>query len=174
MIMSIQVGRREKGLVLLDLLIVAVILAILGVIAVPQLSSLIGDSKLNGSANEMVSGLQYACSLAVKYQRPFGLTADTTANSFSVFDTAVPPTGDPPVNAGNIVLNPIDKAWYVKNFNQIDAYRGVKIVTAPAGGAVLFYPDGHSGVADSVFSVAYAARQKTITVSGTTGRVTVQ
>ena len=171
---SIPIWRREKGLALLDLLIAAMIMAILAVVAVPQLYSLIRDSKLNGSANEVVAGLQYACSLAVKYQRPFGLTADTTANSFSVFDTAVPPTGDPPVNAANIVLNPIDKTWYVKNFNQIDAYQGVQIVTAPAGGAVLFYPDGHTGVADSVFSVAYAARQKTITVSGPTGLVTVQ
>jgi Tfp pilus assembly protein FimT len=174
MIMSVPLRRRENGLVLLDVLMVTVILAILAVIAVPQLDSLIGDSKLNGSANEMVSGLRYACSLAVKYQRPFGLTANTTANSFSVFDTAVPATGDPPVNAANIVLNPIDKAWYVKNFSQIDAYQGVKIVTAPVGGAVLFYPDGHTGAADSVFSVAYAARQKTITVSGVTGLVTVQ
>jgi len=174
MTMSIPVWRRGKGLVLLDFLIVAVIMAIMAVVAVPQLSSLIGDSKLNGSANEVVAGLQYACSLAVKYQRPFGLTADTGANSFSVFDTAVPPTGDPLVNAANIVLNPIDKTWYVKNFSQIDAYQGVKIVTAPVGGAVLFYPDGHTGFADSVFSVAYAARQKTITVSGTTGLVTVQ
>ena len=165
---------REKGFVLLDLLIVAVILAIVAMIMVPQLASVLGDNKLSGSANEMVSGLQFAGSLAVKYQRPFGLTADTTANSFSIFDTAVPPAGDPPVNGSNIVLNPLDKTWYVKSFNQIDAYRGVKIVAVPPGGAVLFYPDGHSGIADSIFSVSYAARQRTITVSGTTGRVTVQ
>lgn len=172
----------HSGLVLLDLLIAAVILGILAMIALPQFSSMATDNKLNGSASEIVSGLQYAANLAVQYQRPFGLRADATANSFSVFDTnpqpnPVPPArpdNTPPVNENGTVLNPFDKLWYARNFDAMEVYQGVRLTAVPTGGVVQFYPDGHSGVSDSAFALSYGGKQKTITVNGTTGQITVQ
>ena len=116
--------------------------------------------------------MQYAGGLAARYQRPFGFKADTTGNWFKVFDTN--PGSDPPVDVNGVVQNPFDKNWYAKDFNAGSPYYGVQIVAVPAGGAVQFYPDGHSGAADSSFTVKYGGRQKTITVSGITGRITVQ
>jgi Tfp pilus assembly protein FimT len=162
--------------------LVAIILGILGMIAVPHFTTVIADSRLNGSASEMVAGLQYAGSLAVRHQRPFGFKADTTGNWFKVFDTdpkpnPVPPArpdNDPPVDENGVVQNPLDKSWYMKDFNGGSPYQGVRIVAVPAGGTVQFYPDGHSGAADSTFAVNYGGRQKTITVNGATGRITAQ
>jgi Tfp pilus assembly protein FimT len=182
-------GQGERGIlsgrngsILLDLLLAAVIAGILAMIGLPLISSIMGDSRLNGATTELVSGLQYAANLAVRYQRPFGLVGDVTANSFRVTDTnpqpnAVPPAqpnNQPPVNELAVVFNPFEKAWYVKDFDDIDTYRGVSMVSAPAGNQVIFYPDGHTGLTDSSFVMGYGERQKTVTVSGTTGRVTVQ
>jgi Tfp pilus assembly protein FimT len=172
----------RKGVILLDLLIVAIILAILGMVAIPLFSSFIADNKLEGSAGELVAGLQYAGNLAVQYQRPFGLSADVAGNWFKVFDTSPSPNPTPPARPDNIppvdengvVLNPFDKTWYVRDFDTMDIYKGVQITSIPSGGTVQFYPDGHSGVIDSVFSISYGGKQKTITVNGTTGLITVQ
>jgi Tfp pilus assembly protein FimT len=171
-----------KGIVLLDVLLVSIIIAILGMIVVPRVSSLITDTRLNGAAGEITGGLNYALNLAVRYQRPFGVKGDVTGNWFRVYDSdpkpnSVPPArpdNDPPVDANGVVLNPFDKTWYVRDFDTLDAYRGVKIVSIPAGGTVQFYPDGHSGSGDSTFAVSCGGKQTTITVNGANGRVTVQ
>ncbi len=173
---------EKRGFTLLDLIMVILIIGVLGAIVVPQYFSLTNEAKLDGAAAELVSALQYAGNLAVQYQRPFGVKASVADNSLSVFDTApkpnaVPPAQPnnlPPVDADATVLNPLDKAWYCRNFNTLDSFRGIKIAAVPAGGEVRFYPDGHSGAADSLFTVTYADRQKTVTVNGTTGQITVQ
>jgi Tfp pilus assembly protein FimT len=174
--------RKNGGFTLLDLILVILIIGVLGVVIVPQYFSLTDQAKLDEGAAELVSALQYAGNLAVQHQRPFGVKASVTDNSFSVFDTApkpntVPPAQPnnlPPVDADGIVLNPLDKTWYSKSFNTLQSFQGVKIAAVPAGGEVRFYPDGHSGATDSLFTVSYAARQKTIAVNGTTGQITVQ
>lgn len=97
----------RKGVILLDLLIVAIILAILGMVAIPIFSSFIADNKLEGSAGELVAGLQYAGNLAVQYQRPFGLCADVAGNWFKVFDTSPSPNPTPPARPDNIP--PVDE-----------------------------------------------------------------
>lgn len=173
---------NRRGIILLDILIVAIILGILGMIAIPIFSSMISESKLNGSTSELIAGLQYAGSLAVRYQRPFDLQADASGNWFKVVDTSpkpdpVPPARPdnvPPVDENGVVLNPFDKTWYIKDFDTIDQYQGVRIASVPAGGTVRFYPDGHTGIADSSFNVIYSDKQKTVTVNGTTGRIAVQ
>lgn len=175
-------NHNTKGFTLLDLLIVIMIIAILGVIVIPQFHSMINENKLNEAAGELVVGLQFAGNLAIRYQRPFGLKAEVTGNWFKVFDTSpypdtVPPAqpnNKPPVNEDAIVLNPLDKKWYIKDFDDIGSYQGVKITTVPIGGEVRFYPDGHSSASDTTFVVSLEGNQKTITVNGTTGRISVQ
>ena len=167
-----------SGFTLLDLLIVALILSILGTVAVPHFKGLTIETKLNEAAAELVGGLQYAQNLAVEYQRPFGLKADATGNWFRVFDDRYkadpnPHHGsDPPVDAYGVVLEPLSKIWYVKNYDTI--YKGIKITAVPTGGEIRFYPDGHSAAANHTFLISLATAQRTITVNGTTGRVSVQ
>ena len=169
----------QLGFTLLDLLIVILILGVLAVIAIPQFHSIVTEARLNEAAGELVSGLQYAGNLAVKYQRPFAVQADVDGNWFRVFDTdpspdSVPPArpnNDPPVDADGVVLNPLDKKWYQKDFDDMKTYEGVKITSVPTGGEICFYPDGHSDSSDNTFVLGLAGNQRTITVDGTTGRI---
>jgi hypothetical protein len=147
-------------------------------IITPQLHSMISQAKLNEAAGELASGLEYARSLAVVYQKPFGLRVD--GNRFRVFDNTYKadpnphPAALPPVDAYGVVLNPIDKKWYVGDFDTLKNYEGVSIGSAPAGGEVRFYPDGHCSdpaASDNAFVLNYAGNQRTVTVDGTTGRI---
>jgi hypothetical protein len=80
----------------------------------------------------------------------------------------------PPVDSYGVVLNPLDKKWYLLDFDTTHQYEGVSIDSAPAsGGMISFYPDGHSSSADSVFVLVFGGEQRTITVDGTTGRISV-
>ncbi len=180
----------KRGFTLLDLLIVIVILAVLGMVAIPQLSSMEGDSRLKEAAGEVVAGLQYAGSLAVRYQRPFAVQADIAGNWFRVYDVryeldAGPHHAeDPPADAYGVVLNPFDKKWFLKDFDDLPGFEGVRIKAVPGGGAqgqVRFYPDGHAsdafiasgGGQQNAFVLASGSRYRAIGVEGNTGKITV-
>jgi hypothetical protein len=42
-----------------------------------------------------------------------------------------------------------------------------------SGGMISFYPDGHSSVSDSVFVLGFGGEQRTITVDGIIGKISV-
>ncbi len=170
-------GRRQEGFTLLDSLIVIVILGIIGMIAIPQFQGLIQETRLNEAAAEIVSGMQYAGSLAVRYGRAFGFQADAAGHWYKIYDNRSDITActdqipdDPLMDSACVVLNPLDKNWYIRNFNDMENYRAVIFTSAN----VIFSPDGHSGSADTVVTVSLGDRSKTITVDGATGRITVQ
>jgi type II secretory pathway pseudopilin PulG len=172
--------QNNRGFSLLDLLIVLMILGIMGIILAPQLYSMMTEARLNEAAREMVSGLQYAQSLAVTHQRPFGLKADVDGNWFRVFDYQYRDDSNPhheetpPIDSYGVVINPFDKNWYIVDLDTIHTYEGVSIDTAPIAGMISFYPDGHSSLDDSFFVLSYGGDSKTITVDGTTGKIRVE
>jgi type II secretion system protein H len=176
---TVVARQKDEGFSLIDLLIVLMILGIMGVILAPQLSSMMTEARLNEAAREMICGLQYAQSLAVTYQRPFGLKADVDGNWFRVFDYQYRDdsnphhTETPPVDGYGVVSNPLDKNWYIVDLDTIHTYEGVSIESTPTGGLISFYPDGHSSSDDSSFVLSFAGDSKTITVDGTTGKIRV-
>jgi prepilin-type N-terminal cleavage/methylation domain-containing protein len=176
----VLVKYKNKGFSLLDLLIAIMILGILVVLVTPPLHSMISTARLNEATGEVVSGLQYARNLAVNHQRPFGLLADVNGNWFRVFDyqymTDSSPhySETPPVDAYGVILNPVDKTWYTIDFDNSPTYEGVRLSSVPGGGVISFYPDGHSLSTDSVFVLGFGEDQRTVTVDGTTGQVSVQ
>ena len=175
-----NIGNKNIGFSLLDLLLVIMIIGVFGMIAIPQFHSIVSETKLNEAAGEMVSALQYTRNLAVRYQRPFGLKASTASNGFSVFDNQYKTDpnphhdADPPVTAKGVIFHPLEKKWYEKDFDDLEHYDGVKITSVPAGNNILFYPDGHSSETDSNFILSFAGDSRNIMVNGSTGRVSVQ
>ena len=170
----------QTGFVLIDVLLVAIIVGIMVAIVTPQFQSMLTQTRLNEAAVELISALQYAGDLAVTYQRPFALSADTAGNWFKVIDYRYKGDGaphhdaDPPVKAQGVVLNPTDKTWYLKDYDTLSSFQGVSLTTVPAGGEICFYPDGHSAATNQTFVLSFDGRQRTITVDGVTGRITVQ
>ncbi len=168
--------KRQTGFTLLDSLIVIAILGIIGIIIIPQFQGLVRETKLNEAATELVSGMQYAGNLAVRYGRPFCFQADATGRWFKIFDNRhredpVPHTDhDPPVTANGVVLHPLDKNWYLRDFDEMESYREVTFTNAQ----VVFYPDGHSAATDTTVTVSLGTDQRIITVDGSTGRISVQ
>lgn len=168
--------RSAKGFTLLDSLIVIVILGIVGMAAIPQFQGMVQQIRLNEAAAELVTGMQYAGSLAVRYRRPFGFQADEGGRWFKIYDNryaanANPqPTANPPVTAYGVVLNPLNKNWYHYNFNNMENYGAATFSSA----LILFYPDGHSAASNTTVTVSLGGGQRVITVDGATGRITVQ
>ncbi len=169
-------GGRPGGFTLLDTLIVIAILGIIGMIVVPQFQGLVQETRLNEATAELVSGLQYAGNLAVRYQRPFGFQADASGHWFKIYDnryaadSTAHAADDPPVTAYGVVLNPLKKNWYQQRFDDMENYRAVTFTDAQ----IVFYPDGHSADSDATITVSLGVSQRTITVQGATGRISVQ
>lgn len=162
------------------------ILGIIGMIVIPQFQGMVQETRLNEAAAELVSGMQYAGNLAVRYRRPFGFQADAagTSHLFKIFDNRSDKTActdqvqdDPPMNDDCVVQNPLDKDWYIRDFAAMENYRSVTFaikrndVLIPS---IVFYPDGHSASSDTTVTVDLGGSQRTITVDGATGRISVQ
>ena len=168
-----KTSKRQKGISLVDMLIVIAIIGIIGMLVIPQLQGMIQETKLTEATAELVSGMQYAGNLAVRYRRPFGFRADAANHWFSIYDYRYDGDAnthydqDPPTTANGVVLNPLDKDWYKREFDKMENYRGISFTEAQ----IVFYPDGHSAAMDTQVTVSLGDRQKTITVDGATGRI---
>jgi len=166
----------QRGFTLLDTFIVIAILGIIGMTVIPQFQGLVHETRLNEAAAELVSAMQYAGDLAVRYRRPFGFQADADGRWFKVCDnryaadTSAHPAADPPATAYGVVLHPIEKNWYQHDFDDRENYQGVTFSSVQ----IVFYPDGHSSASDTTITVSLGSNQRAITVDGATGRIKVQ
>lgn len=176
---AFNLTRKQSGFTLQDNLIVIMILGLVGMAIIPQLQGMVQETRLNEAAAELVSGLQYAGNLAVRYRRPFGFQADAAGHWFKVYDNRYAAdanahtNADPPVTAYGVVLNPLDKSWYLRDFDDMENYRAVTF-TDNNQVPIVFYPDGHSGDSNTTLTVSLGGNQRTISVDGPTGRISVQ
>ena len=172
----IKTRKRQRGFTLLDMLIVIAILGIVGLAVIPPLQDMIQETRLTEATAEIVSGMQYAGNLAIRYRRPFGFQTDATGHWFSIYDNRYAEDAnthydqDPPTTAKGVVLNPLSKRWYQHDFDDMGNYRAVTFTSAQ----IVFYPDGHSAASDTTVTVSLGGRQKTIRVDGATGRISTE
>ena len=168
------------GFTLLEILIVVMIIGILGMAVMPQVQSLMQETRLSEATGELESALEYAADLAATYQRPFGVKAAGGSTVFSVFDArykndaAAHTNATPPVTAFGVVMNPVDKKWYTIDFSALPTLGGVVISTAPPSGETVFYPAGNCSALTNTFVVSLGTDADTLNVNGVTGRITVQ
>lgn len=159
----------------MECVICVLILGIVAMAGIPQFNGMLCEARLNEAAAALVSALHYSRSLAVEYQRPFGLRADLPGNWLAVFDGRyhndpdAHPAAVPPVGANGVVFHPLSKALYSEDLDQI--YAGVQIAAVPASSEIRFYPDGHSSAAAGLFVLQLGDQQRMISVDGTTGKI---
>jgi len=145
-------------------------------IVMPHIQGVVQETRLNEATAELVTGMQYAANLAVRYRRPFGFQASATGRWFKIYDNryaadaAAHTSDDPPVTSHGVVLNPLDKNWYQHDFDDMENYRAASFTSAQ----VVFYPDGHSSASNTTVTLTLGGGQRTITVDGATGRISVQ
>lgn len=157
------------------------ILAILGLAVGPSLTSVLPDHRLKAGAGELADALAHARILAVTHERAFGVEIDVGGNWFRVFDNTLKNDSkahheaDPPVDENGLVLHPISKDWYQKDFDESSAAAGVEITAGPAAGEILFYPDGHtSSDADETCTLESGDQSLDLTIRAVTGRIVIR
>ncbi len=168
-----------SGFTLIDTMIAVLIIGIIGMTALPKISDFLTDRRLSAACSLVMAGLEYASALSIRYQRPFSMSTDTTIKQFQVKDTAPYPdssavvrTGNaPPVNAEDVVFNPVADQWYATRLDQMPGLEEIQISSIPAD--ITFYPDGHSGEFDSLLIVALGSMSKTIRVDSISSRVSI-
>jgi type II secretory pathway pseudopilin PulG len=157
------------------------IIGILGMAAMPVITSSLGDVRLSSACRVMAGGMEYAATLSNRYQRPFAFSTDIGLNQIEVVDMdQFPPDpsagirlgNSPPVNADNVVFNPMMDQWYTMNLDQVPATEGVSISSGPA--FLTFFPDGHSTGSDSLYVLALGTFTQTIRVDGFSARVSIE
>jgi type IV fimbrial biogenesis protein FimT len=68
-------GRAERGFTIVELMIVLLILAILATIAIPSFRDFIGNSKVTGATNDLVTAINVARSSALQRATPVSVCA---------------------------------------------------------------------------------------------------
>ncbi|MBW1697187.1 MAG: hypothetical protein JRH18_02705 [Deltaproteobacteria bacterium] len=199
----IMIGYTERlcsqGISMIDLVLVIMIIGIMVTVITPQFQSALTEMRLDGAAGELVYALEYAKSLAVKYQRPFKFKIyrydyeNKRNNQFTIkdftspLDDSVHPDADPPLFTYQRVYHPVDKIPYIIDFDDLPTaldgilepkkeYEGVKILSIPVEATsadVIFYPDGHCSDTNISFTLGLGQEQRTVTVNGISGKITV-
>ena len=134
----------NAGFTLIEISIVVAVLGILAMIAVPQVTGLIGGYRLNGAARLVLGDLQNARMTAIQQNRPIQVTFSATGYSFAQADT-------------NVTI-------FSRNLTQ--DYPGTTL--SNSGGTMTLAPTGMT--AGSTVTLTGGAATRTITVS-TTGRM---
>lgn len=144
----------ERGVSMMEMMIVIVIIGLLSALAVPNFGGAIKRMKFDNSGREIVSTLRYARAAAVSQQRPVGVFFDANAKRMVAFidfvnrDLGVFETGDSIVRLDSMKTN-------------ID-YLGSSF----ANSTVIFNPDGTASQSgDVVCSGSPAGQTRSFSVS---------
>lgn len=164
-------GRFSSSMTIIEMVMTMVIIAILGVLAIPRVE-VAGDIKLQGAVKTVRSDIRYAQSLAVYERRSVEVSFSPAADTYSVIY----------VDTGAGVKDAFTRADIVRNFDDDPYFAGVNIASAGfSGRPVLRFDwqgvplDWRNEELDSSGEVVIAYRGKEIRVAVTpqTGKVSL-
>ncbi len=177
----------DKGMSLLEILVVISIMGIVTVVAIPNLSST-DEKKLDVVANEVAQAIRFTRSEAIRTGKPHGISATVNAQRLRVYELKEV-FGFPAPDYS--VRNPVDKKLYDLQFANEPGWRGVSLTNiyfkfvgiATPQDDIGFDPTGlpkHesagsiSMLEQATLTLGYAGHQRTVIVAPITGRVTIQ
>ena len=82
---NLPVKNYMRGFTLIEILVVAAIITIAAMIAIPMMSSASG-MQIRSAANMLAADLEYAKSMAISRQRNYSVLFNTTAESYQIFE----------------------------------------------------------------------------------------
>ena len=156
----------RNGFTMIEILILAVILAIVAVTAVPMLSSA-GTIQIRAAANMIAADLEYAKSMAISRGQNYSVVFDQNADSYQIMDQ------------GGVILHPVKKGFnYVVDFQSDSRLSRVDIAGANFAGAggvndVTFDSLGSPDSGGTV-SLQASGTAVTIRVEPITGYISIQ
>ena len=157
----------RNGFTMIEILILAVILAIVAVTAVPMLSSA-GTIQIRAASNMIAADLEYAKSMAISRGQNYSVVFDQNADSYQIVD-----------QGGNVIPHPVKKGFdYVIDFQSDSRLSRVDIAGANFAGAggvndVTFDSLG-SPDSGGVVGLQANGTMVTITVTPITGYISIQ
>jgi prepilin-type N-terminal cleavage/methylation domain-containing protein len=152
------------GFTVIELLIVVVILAIVGLTALPMISSA-GSVQIRSAANMISADLEYARSIAISRGQNFSVEFDKNTESYWIED-----------QAGNVIPHPVKKGFnYIIDFRNDGRLNSVDITNVDFNmtATVLFDCLGSPDNGGTVILQA-DGNTKTITVEPVTGFISIQ
>lgn len=141
----------QRGLSLLELLIVLMLMAIVAAMVVPMLGSGVSNTQLKSAARELAASLRLARGVAVTNRREAVLTLDLADRSYRVDGDARKRT--------------------LPHDLEVKLYTAQKDLVSDTVGAVRFFPDG--GSTGGRVTLAAGERKFDIDIDWLTGRVVI-
>jgi prepilin-type N-terminal cleavage/methylation domain-containing protein len=120
--------KREKGVTLVEMIMVLVLVGIAYAIAAPRIGAALNTLRLNGAAQKISADIRYAREMAISRHETYGIEFDQAGNSYQVFQLS----GSVKIT----VLDPYRGTPFTVDFDLLPEYKGVVIsgVNACAGG----------------------------------------
>ena len=141
----------QRGVTLLELLIVLVIMAIVAAFTIPMFGGPVSTSELRASARQLAAGLRLARSEAVSERRETFLVLDVAGKRFKV-------DRDPQEHA-------------LPSRVELKLFTAQNDLVSDNVGAIRFYPDGGSN--GGRITIASGSRKFDVDVDWLTGRVAI-
>lgn len=142
---------RQRGLSMLELLIVLMLMAIVAAMVVPMMGNGVTNTQLKSAARELASGLRLARNAAVANRREAVLTLDLAERTYRVDREA--------------------RTRALPHDLEVKLYTAQKDLVSENVGAVRFFPDG--GSTGGRVTLAAGERKFDIDIDWLTGRVVI-
>jgi len=166
--------KEKNGFTMMDLVMVIAILSIFSVMAIPRLTSL-HTVKLYGVANKLASDIQYAQQVAISKQIRCGISFDTSAESYFVYEgTYAGPTTPK-------ATDPYTRGAFIVDYQSEDPYKGIDLASTNFGGRLEFdslgQPYNNAGIlipAEAKITLNCSGESREVLITPNTGAIRVQ